>query len=328
MMTPQRLATALIIVAAMASAGSLPDAPAAKTKPPYDPGKAAFQISFGDTVIPYTVFAVYVLPGATVTVAAQPGVPGQAFDLSWSSGEGQRDGVLSWSWSAPADPCLTSLVLRETTSSAETRLNVFVMVPIERVQDEHLNGYRIGSYPKTPFKGLAIYRPPRGLVEVTRGNVDTRVSPHFTIGQFLCKQAGGYPKYLILRPMLLLKIEMMLEKVNQAGVRCDTFHVMSGYRTPFYNHAIRNVKYSRHQWGGAADVFVDVKPEDGLMDDLNGDGRIDVRDARHLYNLVDDLYGASWYAPYVGGLGLYRTTANHGPFIHVDVRGFRARWGD
>ena len=60
-----------------------------------------------------------------------------------------------------------------------------------------------------------------------------------------------------LRPRLLLKLEMMLEKVNAAGYRCDTFQVMSGYRTPHYNMAIGNVKYSRHVWGGAADIFVD-----------------------------------------------------------------------
>jgi hypothetical protein len=29
----------------------------------------------------------------------------------------------------------------------------------------------------------------------------------------------------------------------------------------------------------------------------------------------------------VGGLGIYRSTENHGPFVHVDVRGTIARWG-
>jgi non-heme chloroperoxidase len=29
----------------------------------------------------------------------------------------------------------------------------------------------------------------------------------------------------------------------------------------------------------------------------------------------------------VGGLGVYRSTRHHGPFVHVDVRGYVARWG-
>jgi uncharacterized protein YcbK (DUF882 family) len=125
-----------------------------------------------------------------------------------------------------------------------------------------------------------------------------------------------------------VKLELLLEKTNEAGYRCDSFVVMSGYRTPFYNHLIGNVKYSRHQWGGAADIFIDEDPVDGMMDDLNGDGKSDVRDAHVLYEIVDRMYGKPWYEPYIGGLGAYRTTPNHGPFVHVDARGFRARWGD
>jgi uncharacterized protein YcbK (DUF882 family) len=29
----------------------------------------------------------------------------------------------------------------------------------------------------------------------------------------------------------------------------------------------------------------------------------------------------------VGGVGVYRATSSHGAFAHVDVRGYRARWG-
>jgi hypothetical protein len=33
------------------------------------------------------------------------------------------------------------------------------------------------------------------------------------------------------------------------------------------------------------------------------------------------------YPELIGGLGMYKATRQHGPFIHVDVRGNRARWG-
>jgi len=125
-----------------------------------------------------------------------------------------------------------------------------------------------------------------------------------------------------------LKLELILENINRGGYQCDTLHIMSGYRTPAYNKAIRNVEYSRHLWGGAADIFIDKNPGDGIMDDLNGDDRIDFHDAAVLYGIIDKMYGKPWYEVFVGGLGKYKKTASHGPFVHVDVRGFRARWGD
>jgi len=29
----------------------------------------------------------------------------------------------------------------------------------------------------------------------------------------------------------------------------------------------------------------------------------------------------------IGGVGIYHATSAHGPFVHIDVRGTRARWG-
>ncbi|KPK79267.1 MAG: hypothetical protein AMS25_13205, partial [Gemmatimonas sp. SM23_52] len=59
----------------------------------------------------------------------------------------------------------------------------------------------------------------------------------------------------------------------------------------------------------------------------NGDGRIDYRDADIVYDIIDEMYGQPWYAPFIGGLGRYKRTKHHGPFVHVDTRGFHARWG-
>ena len=103
-------------------------------------------------------------------------------------------------------------------------------------------------------------------------------------------------------------------------------HVMSGYRTPFYNRAIGNVQYSRHVYGDAADIFVDASPRDELMDDLNRDGTVDLRDAKVLHEIVEGLDGGD-AGGLVGGLAAYDATTAHGPFVHMDLRGYRARWG-
>jgi uncharacterized protein YcbK (DUF882 family) len=100
---------------------------------------------------------------------------------------------------------------------------------------------------------------------------------------------------------------------------------MSGYRTPFYNHAIGDVLYSMHQWGSAADVFVDTRKK-GVMDDLTKDGRIDIQDSKSLYDAVERMLARPGFERFQGGMGYYPATSAHPPFVHVDVRGTKARW--
>jgi hypothetical protein len=81
---------------------------------------------------------------------------------------------------------------------------------------------------------------------------------------------------------------------------------MSGYRTPYYNHAGGNVRYSRYVWGGAVHIFIDEPLQEGMMNDLDGQDRIDSRDAAVLYDLIDEKYGKPWYRIFHGGLGRYK----------------------
>jgi uncharacterized protein YcbK (DUF882 family) len=206
-------------------------------------------------------------------------------------------------------------------------LHVFVMVPAAEVRNGVLNGYRIGQYPAKPLKGSPLYTPPRGFVEVTRDNQNTKVSPHFTLKQFLCKEdtSRNFPKYVVLEARLPLKLEAILERVNQLGFETDTLHVMSAYRTPYYNRAVGDVNYSMHQWGSASDIYIDPDNKD-RMEDLNRDGRVDTRDAKWLYDVIEKMTAEKDYRKFEGGLGFYPATSAHPPFVHVDVRGAKARW--
>jgi hypothetical protein len=60
------------------------------------------------------------------------------------------------------------------------------------------------------------------------------------------------------------------------------------------------------------------------MDDLNGDKRVNLRDARVIEECVNRVERA--HPALMGGTGIYPGTSAHGPFIHIDTRGFRARW--
>lgn len=290
--------------------------------------KAGFTVKFKDEVSPYRVIGVFVLPGETLTLEVLDAAKESQYVLQSQAGDVTQAAPHTWHWKAPEETGRYPVHIMDPQSTDAITLHVFVMIPYRQLKGEYLNGYRIGQYPTIPLKQLPMYNPPSGFIEVTEENEETPVAPHFKLKQFLCKQTGGYPKYIVLRERLLLNLELILQRVNEKGYPCTTFNILSGYRTPYYNEAIGNVKYSRHMWGGAADIFIDENPLDDMMDDLNHDGKINYRDAAILYDRIDGLYGSPLYRAFVGGLGRYEKTASHGPFVHVDVRGFRARWGN
>lgn len=303
--------------------------------------KSAFTLTFRGVATNYDTAAVFVLPGERVSLQAR-GRPGATYAVRAKDGLVSPANANRWTWTAPQKVGVYKLEIVDVTAErSETRpgpkpakregddtvtLNAFVMVPAAYARNGVLNGYRIGEYPPGIYKDNPIYRAPRGFVEVTKDSQDAKVSPHFHIGQFLCKQSDPYPKYLVLDERLPIKLEGVLERMHGLGYDVKGFTIMSGYRTPFYNKAIGNVKFSMHQFGGAADVFVDEN-HDGMMDDLNGDKRVDQRDAVTLYDIADRMSREKGYL-FQGGLGHYPATRVHGPFVHIDVRGTAARWAD
>jgi uncharacterized protein YcbK (DUF882 family) len=297
----------------------------ALTPPADDPKTAPFDISFHNQTAAFRDQTTSVLPGATLTIDARGGAPGR-YDLRAPAGDVSRHSDHQWTWRAPAEAGLYDLKIVGSPGH-EITLHAFVTVPASVVRGGLLNGYRIGSYPAKPLNGNSIYRPPSGLIEVTKANRSTKVSPHFRLEQFLCKEdpTETYPKYVVIDERLPLKLEAILERVNALGFHVETLHVMSAYRTPFYNHAIGDVLYSMHQWGSAADIFVDRRIG-GQMDDLNHDGRIDVGDAKYLYDAIEQMLAEPAFVKLQGGMGFYPATTAHPPFVHVDVRGTKARW--
>jgi hypothetical protein len=204
------------------------------------------------------------------------------------------------------------------------RFHVFVMVPFDHERTD-LNRYRVGRYRAERYRGSPFYSRPAGFVEVQPENLDVLVAPHFRLRQFLCKQEAGFPKYLVLHETLLLKLENVLRRLGERGIEADTFQVMSGFRTPFYNASIGNeTSFSCHLYGGAADIFID-RDGNGSMDDLDGDGMSTRSDAELLAQVVRELEQED-AGPYAGGLGIYGPKPHRGPFVHVDVRGWPARW--
>jgi len=294
----------------------------------YTPQKAPFTVTVNEEPQGYRTNSVFVLSGDEVYVAVVDSQKKAAYTVQSALGPERLLAPRRWRWTAPAITGVYPVKIINRRTNVSLTLNIFVMVPLDRIENGYLNGYHIGTYPTEPLRQLATYTRPRGLIEVTEENEDIFVSPHFRLRQFLCKQESGYPKYLVLDPRLLVTLEQLLEMVNAHGYSAQTFTIMSGYRTPYYNRAIGNhTTYSRHLWGDAADIFIDEEPRDGRMDDLNQDGVIDAHDADVIYQLIDNASEPRIQKIMMGGLARYRETSSHGPFIHVDARGSYARWG-
>jgi hypothetical protein len=262
------------------------------------------------------VFSLFMQPGEQLRLGVGNGVSAEAGGVTVTPVQGGLELV------APQVHGLYPV--RLLRGAEEALLNVWVSIPGERLEGEYLNGYRIGSYPP-PRSQRPNYEPPAGFFEVTADNVDTRLTPHFTLRQFVCKQASDYPKYVVIQEGLLVMLEGLLAEVRSQGFDIETFGVISGYRTPYYNHRIGNVPYSRHVYGDAFDFFID-EDGDGRMDDIDSDGMRNEKDIQRFFAIVDSFMRRPENKRFLGGIGKYNKTRRHGGFIHVDTRGYQARW--
>lgn len=217
-----------------------------------------------------------------------------------------------WSVTRPQDSSTFSLIVER---------------PFGAKRGEMLNGYRLGMWPAEKAIMARNYFNPSGFVEVTPANVALPLSAHFTLGDFVTHdQRDTWPKYVVLEEKLIDKLELVLGELRARNIPTRHVVVLSGFRAPYYND--RGVgegmaRASRHQYGDAADIIID-DDGDGRMDDLNGDGRVDLRDTGPLSDAIARVERR--YLELVGGLGTYQAAGPSGPFAHVDVRGTSARW--
>ncbi len=238
---------------------------------------------------------------------------------------------VSSSFTAPSNPGIYDLAVKlDQATQAVKDFSVITLVPFSQKRSGKIGLYYLGSWPferggrlKTPA-----YANPSGFIQVTPQNADTYVSAHFKLRDFLTKgQPNVWPKYLLLNPKLLDKLELTIQELEATGHPVRHMTIMSGFRSPNYNYTGGNIQgranLSRHMYGDASDVFVD-NDGNGIEDDLNHDGRVDARDAQVVSDAADRVERK--YPSLAGGIGVYSASSGHGPFTHIDVRGYRARW--
>lgn len=207
--------------------------------------------------------------------------------------------------------------------------SVITLRPASEKHGGRLGLYYIGSWPAARHGRPGVsYEPPKGFIEVTQETQNTQLSEHFRLRDFFPHdQQNVWPKYIVVDMKLVDKLELVLTDLESRGIHARGVTVMSGFRTPQYNAGGGNPRgrasLSRHMYGDAADIFIDNNGN-GNMDDLNHDGRANIADARVIQAAVIRVERA--HPSLIGGCGIYSGTSAHGPFTHIDTRGYPARW--
>jgi hypothetical protein len=249
-------------------------------------------------------------------------------EVGYASAEGAGDSAVS---AAPGGPGIWNLLLRMRDAIRPVPdLHVITLVPLSEKRSGRIGQYLVGSWPweegGTPRSPE--YAPPSGMIRVTPENQDVQVSTHLKLRHFLTKgQEDVWPKYALVSTRLLDKVELTLDELEAMGHPVQSIGVISGFRTPTYNEGGGNTAgrgaLSRHMYGDALDFYVD-NDGDGRMDDLNGDGRITKADGSVIAQAAERV--EEKYPHLIGGISAYTPTGAHSGFVHLDTRGYRARW--
>jgi len=273
---------------------------------------------------------------------------------AWSAGIGLKTSGRELTWRAPDAGGHYQL---EATFLARASLAQTVTGPLEHcwgrasfdvlVYDEYdpkkltLQDVPIGLYPD-PNKDTApasvrdrpqSYDPPRWFLRVTNETRHLPVSAHFSLGDFapvnnLASDSGR--SFIALDRGLIDRLEAIRAECKRLGLGDGRLKILRAYLSPLAAESLRRdgaqvSEYSRFLYGDAAIIILDGD-NDGMMDDLTRDGKIDAKDALALADVCEEVERTG----HAGGLGIYgaspdRTLPNT-PFVHVDLRGTRARW--
>jgi uncharacterized protein YcbK (DUF882 family) len=280
------------------------------------------------------VRAIITDPGARVALADTLGLDSLPEGARLEVREVGRPGTEPGAADPPTDrPGAFNLLLR-VRNEARALADMVLLSPVsaDLIENGRLGEYLVGDWPTRSERPAKLrtekYDAPAGLIAVTPENRGLAISDHLELEDFLTKgQTDTWPKYVAITPALLDKVELTLQELERSGHPVEEVGVISGFRTPYYNSHGGNTSgrgsVSRHMYGDALDFYVD-NDGDGRMDDLNGDGRVDKGDARVIAEAANRV--EQKYPEYVGGVGVYGPTGAHSGFVHIDARGYRARW--
>jgi hypothetical protein len=279
--------------------------------------------------------------------------PRGPWEALWVPPARSETATIAFRYSAAYNKFPRSLFYNDIEIGKDARVIVITPTAGSRLRKGVLDGFTMGEYlnphdretiekyaPEVRWfeKHPQRYTPPEFFYKVTRENRNLRISEHFTLGDFAFDYPWfslGLPQYIALDYDIVEKVEDLLGLMQRDGLAAHGFKFVYAFRPPSYNLSsiVRDgeetlkAPFSMHQYGRAVDLIVD-EDNDLVMDDLNGDGKIDIHDAAvimHYVNILDRRYREEGKLK-VGGAGLYARNDFHErvqtPYIHIDVRGF------
>ncbi len=208
-----------------------------------------------------------------------------------------------------------------------------------------VGGQTIGKFgnPKTSTiehvrKNADRYGPPKFFTSLNASSTGIFVDGIHTLGQFVAYSTSTdskgrkvftrnrHTQFLPPNPDLYFKLSALRDKLRESGINVTRFWITSGFRTPAYNRKIGGALFSRHCYGDAVDICIDENG-DRHMDDLNNDGRLDRKDGIVIAKACLELEAQGLVTP--GGIGVYEYDGEDSvrSHVHIDCRGFTARWG-
>ncbi len=152
--------------------------------------------------------------------------------------------------------------------------------------------------------------------EVYRKDLNKKLVGNFRIKQFISRDKHynktllnkNKPIYWLVNPLLPKKMLELQEELKALGYDRDAFILRNSHRHPVRNQQVGGASKSRHMVGEAADLTIG---------DINKDGRYSEKDKQIVLDLLDEKIIGD-----LGGVGKYPGTRA----VHMDVRGYRARW--
>jgi hypothetical protein len=214
------------------------------------------------------------------------------------------------------------------------------LVPYEFDAEGHgvIEGYPIGVYPNENAKDVKAviadhrdrYRPPHWFVSVTSATRELFVSEHFRLREFVLNAPKDATCYFPYNANLCRALEAVLDDLKSPELPTPHVRILRGFISPYDAERLRRsgaklITWNRYQYGdGVLVVANDTGGE--KMGDLNGDGKVDVRDAETLARIVA---GVQKRLRLPGWSGVYPerpdTTLPETPMVGFDVRGW---WGE
>jgi uncharacterized protein YcbK (DUF882 family) len=219
----------------------------------------------------------------------------------------------------------------EKSRDKKIKLACLVGTPSSKLKNGYINGFEIGKYPDpSRMSNPDLHRPPDYFYYLEKKVLGRFISDNVRLGDLGYDGRAPLPQYIALDYELVKKLELLKSELISLDLPSRFHFVGGGFISPKSNKkrtrkSSAAADLSRHMWGEAADFYIDEDPLDEIMDDMNQDGVIDVRDAFFIRDILTELEESGLCTP--GGVGVYSPPRNSQVQLHVDVRGFSTRWG-